>query len=157
MKQPQEIQKKIKRIKMIKIEKKFSIKAETDKNFAKELEKASQAVYKLPYISLQELPSDGKPSKHYLRKQYIKNKKFIGLPEDLKQLSNTLLYKSEQAELILDAYKTLKKINKNYPTASQIRDYLNKKAGSTKDNRKFIKKILSENNLDLSSGKATSK
>ena len=136
---------------------KFSIKAETDKNFERELEKASQAVYKLPYDSLQELPGDGKPSKHYLRKQYIKNKKFIGLPEDLKQLSNTLLYKSEQAELILDAYKTLKKINKNYLTASQVRDYLNKKAGSTKDNRKFIKKILSENNLDLSSGKATSK
>ena len=134
---------------------KFSIKAETDKNFERELEKASQAIYKLPYDSLQELPGDGKPSKHYLRKQYIKNKKFIGLPEDLKQLSNTLIYKSEQAELILDAYKTLKK-NKNYPTASQIRDYLNKKAGSTKDNRKFIKKILSENNLDLSSGKATS-
>jgi len=136
---------------------KFSIKAETDKNFERELEKASQAVYKLPYYSLQELPGDGKPSKHYLRKQYIKNKKFIGLPEDLKQLSNTLLYKSEQAELILDAYKTLKKINKNYLTASQIRDYLNKKTGSTKDNRKFIKKILSENNLVLSSGKATSK
>ena len=157
MKQPQEIQKKIKRIKMTKIEKKFSIKAETDKNFARELEKASQAVYKLPYDSLQELPGDGKPSKHYLRKQYIKNKKFIGLPEDLKQRSNTLLYKSEQAKLITDAYKTLNKINENYPTASQIRDYLNKKTGSTKDNRKFIKKILSENCLDLSRGKATSK
>ena len=100
---------------MTKIEKKFSIKAETDKNFARELEKASQAVYKLPYDSLQELPGDGKPSKHYLRKQYIKNKKFIGLPEDLKQLSNTLSYKSEQAELIIDAYKTLKKINDNFP------------------------------------------
>tara|TARA_Y100000816_G_C26043428_1_gene546657 strand:+ start:851 stop:1279 length:429 start_codon:yes stop_codon:yes gene_type:complete len=142
---------------MIKIENKFSIKAETDKNFAKELEKASQAVYKLPYNSLQELPSEGKPSKHYLRKQYIRNKKFIGLPDNLKQLSNTSIYKSEQAALIIDAYKTLKKINKNYPTASQIRDYLNKKTGSTKDNRKFIKKILSENCLDLSRGKATSK
>ena len=157
MKQPQETQKKINRIKMIKIENKFSIKAETDKNFAKELEKASQAVYKLPYNSLQELPSEGKPSKHYLRKQYIRNKKFIGLPDNLKQLSNTSIYKSEQAALIIDAYKTLKKINKNYPTASQIRDYLNKKTGSTKDNRKFIKKILSENCLDLSRGKATSK
>ena len=157
MKSPQEIQKQIKRIKMTKIEKKFSIKAETDKNFARELEKASQAVYKLPYDSLQELPGDGKPSKHYLRKQYIKNKKFIGLPEDLKQRSNTLLYKSEQAKLITDAYKTLNKINENYPTASQIRDYLNKKTGSTKDNRKFIKKILAENCLDLTKGKATSK
>ena len=136
---------------------KFSIKAETDKNFERELEKASQAVYKLPYYSLQELPGDGKPSKHYLRKQYIKNKKFIGLPEDLKQRSNTLLYKSEQAKLITDAYKTLNKINENYPTASQIRDYLNKKTGSTKDNRKFIKKILAENCLDLTKGKATSK
>lgn len=156
MKQLQETQKKIKRIKMTKIEKKFSIKAETDKNFARELEKASQAVYKLPYDSLQELPGDGKPSKHYLRKQYIRDKKFIGLPDDLKQLSNTLLYKSEQAALIIDAYKTLKKINKNFPTVSQVRDYLNKKTGSTKDNRKFIKKILTENSLDLNRGKAKS-
>ena len=93
---------------MTKIEKKFSIKAETDKNFARELEKASQAVYKLLH-DLQELPGDGKPSKHYLRKQYIRDKKFIGLPDDLKQLSNTLLYKSEQAAQITDAYKTLKK------------------------------------------------
>ena len=142
---------------MTKIEKKFSIKAETDKNFARELEKASQAVYKLPYDSLQELPGDGKPSKHYLRKQYIRNKKFIGLPDDLKKLSNTSLYKSEQAELILDAYKTLKKINKNSPTVSQVCDYMNKKTGNTKDNRKFIKKILSENGLQLTRGKATSK
>ena len=141
---------------MIKIENKFSIKAETDKNFAKELEKASQAVYKLPYNSLQELPSEGKPSKHYLRKQYIRNKKFIGLPDELKKISNTSLYKSEQAELILDAYKALKKINKNFPTVSQVRDYLNKKTGSTKDNRKFIKKILTENSLDLNRGKAKS-
>ena len=142
---------------MIKIEKKYSIKAENDKNFSRELEKASQAVYKVPYNSLQELPGDGKPSKHYLRKQYIKDKKFIGLPDNLKQFSNTSLYKSEQATLIIDAYKILKKINKNSPTASQIRDYLNKKTGSTKDNRKFIKKIITENGLDLNRGKATSK
>ena len=136
---------------------KFSIKAETDKNFARELEKASQAVYKLQYDSLQELPGDGKPSKHYLRKQYIRDKKFIGLPDDLKKLSNTSLYKSEQAKLIIDAYKTLKKINKNSPTASKVQDYLNKKTGSNKDNRKFIKKILTENGLDLNRGKAKSK
>tara|TARA_Y200000002_G_scaffold3324_1_gene3096 strand:- start:681 stop:1109 length:429 start_codon:yes stop_codon:yes gene_type:complete len=142
---------------MIKIEKKYSIKAENDKNFSRELEKASQAVYKVPYNSLQELPGDGKPSKHYLRKQYIKDKKFIGLPDNLKQFSNTSLYKSEQATLIIDAYKILKKINKNSPTVSQIRDYLNKKTGSTKDNRKFIKKIITENGLDLNRGKATSK
>lgn len=142
---------------MIKIEKKYSIKAENDKNFSRELEKASQAVYKVPYNSLQELPGDGKPSKHYLRKQYIKDKKFIGLPDNLKQFSNTSLYKSEQAILIIDAYKILKKINKNSPTVSQIRDYLNKKTGSTKDNRKFIKKIITENGLDLNRGKATSK
>ena len=142
---------------MIEIEKKYSIKAENDKNFSRELEKASQAVYKVPYNSLQELPGDGKPSKHYLRKQYIKDKKFIGLPDNLKQFSNTSLYKSEQATLIIDAYKILKKINKNSPTVSQIRDYLNKKTGSTKDNRKFIKKIITENGLDLNRGKATSK
>lgn len=142
---------------MIKIEKKYSIKAENDKNFSRELEKASQAVYKVPYNSLQELPGDGKPSKHYLRKQYMKDKKFIGLPDNLKQFSNTSLYKSEQAILIIDAYKILKKINKNSPTVSQIRDYLNKKTGSTKDNRKFIKKIITENGLDLNRGKATSK
>ena len=62
---------------MIKIENKYSIKAENDKNFSRELEKASQAVYKVPYNSLQELPGDGKPSKHYLRKQYIKDKNLL--------------------------------------------------------------------------------
>jgi len=138
---------------MTKIEKKYSIKSDTDKNFAKELEKASQAVYGLPYESLQERPGGGQPSKHYLRKQYIKNKKFIGLPNNLKQLVNTSLYRSEQSELILDAYKAYVKKNKNLPTASQLRDYLNEKTGSNKDNRKFIKKLLSEKGLNLLKGK----
>tara|TARA_Y100001970_G_C14237889_1_gene863029 strand:+ start:2016 stop:2441 length:426 start_codon:yes stop_codon:yes gene_type:complete len=141
---------------MVKTENKFSIKAETDKNFAKELEKASQAVYKLPYESLQERPGDGNPNKHYLRKQYIKNKRFIGLPDNLKNLSNTTLYKSEQSKLILNTYKYLVNKNKRLPTASQVRDYLNEKSGSYKDNRKFIKKILSENGLSLLKGKASS-
>ncbi len=121
---------------------KFSIKAETDKNFERELEKASQAVYKLPYDSLQELPGDGKPSKHYLRKQYIKNKKFIGLPEDLKQLSNTLIYKSEQAELILDAYKTLKKKIKIIQQQVRFEIILIKKLAALKITESLLKKYF---------------
>ena len=121
---------------------KFSIKAETDKNFERELEKASQAIYKLPYDSLQELPGDGKPSKHYLRKQYIKNKKFIGLPEDLKQLSNTLIYKSEQAELILDAYKTLKKKIKIIQQQVRFEIILIKKLAALKITESLLKKYF---------------
>tara|TARA_B100001996_G_scaffold347950_1_gene305816 strand:+ start:51 stop:473 length:423 start_codon:yes stop_codon:yes gene_type:complete len=138
------------------VKNKYSTKSENDKNFARELEKASQAVYECSYESLQELPGGGQPSKHYLRKQYIKNKKFIGLPDNLKQLANTSLYRSEQSELILDAYKAYVKKNKRPPTASQLRDYLNEKTDSNKDNRKFIKKILSENGLNLLKGKASS-
>lgn len=126
---------------------KFSIKSDNDKKFEQELEKAAQAVYGRPYQSLQELPGNNEPSKHYLRKQYIRNKKFIGLPTDLKQESNTNIYKSEQRKIIIESYRILKKEKNLSPTVSQLMEFINKKFNTNKDNRKLIKKVLEENNL----------
>ena len=132
---------------------KYSVKAKTDKDFAKELEKASQAVYNRPYKSLQERPGGGNPNKHYLRKKWIKDKKFIGLPHDIKQLSNTTAYKTNQKQLVLDGYNSYFSQYGKTPTVSQLRDYLNKQTGNTIDNRKFINKVINDSGLNLHKGK----
>ena len=132
---------------------KFSIKSDNDKKFEQELEKAAQAVYGKSYHSLQELPGNNEPSKHYLRKQYIKNKKFIGLPNDLKQKSNTNIYKSEQRKIIIESYNIFKKEKSHSPTVSQLMKFMNEKFNINKDNRKLIKKVIEEKKLHISIGK----
>lgn len=129
------------------INKKFITKYYNNESFALELEKAAQTIYGCSYDSLQELPEGGNPSKHYLRKQYIKNKKFIGLPKNLKKLSNTNIYKVEQEKLIIELYKLFRKKKKCNPTILQLKTFINNETNSNKDNRKFIKKTLEKNKL----------
>ncbi len=133
---------------MIKLNK-YSIKQKNDSTFANELEKASQAIYGCPYSDLQERPGNGLPNKHYLRRKYIKNKMFIGLPSELKNISNTKIYKRDQEKIIVSTYKLYIKIFQNEPSISQLQKYMNEITGLNKDNRKFIKKILESNNLSF--------
>lgn len=131
------------------IKNKFSTNSSNSKSFKNELEKASQAVYGCSYSDLQELPANGKPSKHYLRKQYIKNKKFIGLPSNLKNLSNTKVYKDQQKTIVIKSYDSFIKKYGKTPSVLQMQKHMNELQNTNKDNRKFIKKILETHNLKI--------
>ena len=122
--------------------KKYNIRADNDENFYKECEKASQFVYGVAYNSLQERPGNGLPSKHYLRKKYIKNKKFIGLPMQEKKIQHTKNYRNELKQIIIDERPSHKKKYGDKINFMQYSKRINEITNQKKDFRKSIKRVL---------------